>query len=155
MSTMSIPAFHVSDQSIVKGSGDVFIQSRKDAASTGIFSIKLNVHFDPLVDLYPAGSIFIKTDLNDGAKGDFKATSVELINSYGKANPTAYITGRCDGDVRDESKGYRYWILIANNSSDNKEGSPDIAGFAVHDRSGKRIAYGIGPVKGDFIVKAE
>jgi len=95
MSTLSIPAFHVSDISKVKGDGNIFIQSRTDAASSGVFTVRLDVRFDPAADLFPAGTLIIKTDLNDGSKGTFTATSIELINSYGKYNPTVYITGRC------------------------------------------------------------
>ena len=41
--SLSIPAFHVSDQSQVKGRGEVFIASRKDAASSGTFKIEVSV----------------------------------------------------------------------------------------------------------------
>src|SRR5689334_15399146 len=100
MSTLSIPAFHVSDLSKVKGSGEIFIQSRKDAFSAGTFQVKLSVHFDPAVDEYPVGDVNIKVNLTDGSKGDFNSTSIELINSYGKHNPTVYLTGRCKADVQ-------------------------------------------------------
>ena len=156
----SIPAFHVSDLSKVEGSGDVFIDSRKDAVSSGVFGVRLAVHFDPVVDDYPVGTLQIKVDLSDSAKGIFKATSIELINSYGKHNPTVYLTGRClpeasTGTV--QPKGCRFWLMIANNKSGTTaQGTPDIVGFAIHDRSGNRIAYGTGPLKsGDFIVAAK
>ncbi len=80
MSATSIPAFHVSDISKARGSGEVFIQSRKDAVSSGIFSVRLDVHFDPSTDDYPAGSLTIKVDLSDSVKGTFTAASIELIN---------------------------------------------------------------------------
>jgi hypothetical protein len=153
MSSTSIPAFHVSDISKARGSGNVFIESRKDAASSGTFSVDLNVHFDPAADNYPAGSFVIKVDLSDSAKGAFKATSIELINSYGKHNPTVYLTGRCDAETAGSvPKGCRYWLMIANNKKANDpQGTPDIVGFAIHDHNGNRVAYGTGPVKsGDF-----
>jgi hypothetical protein len=154
MSTTSIPAFHVSDISKARGSGDVFIQSRKDTApSSGIFSVRLDVHFDPVPDNYPAGSLIIKVDLSDSVKGAFTATSIELINSYGKHNPTIYLTGRCNVEATGHvPKGCRYWLMIANNKkADDPHGTPDIVGFAIHDCTGTRIAYGTGPVKsGDF-----
>lgn len=153
MST-SIPAFHVSDPSKAKGTGDIFIQSRKDASSSGVFSVRLDVHFDPAVDAYPAGTLFIKCDLNDGVKGAFTASTFELINSYGKVTPTVYLTGQCKADAQTDAKGLRYWIMIANNKkSGDAQGTPDVVGFAVHDNKGNRIAYGTGPVKsGDFDV---
>jgi hypothetical protein len=151
MST-SIPAFHVSDFSKVKGGGDIFIQSRADAVSSGVFTVKISAQFDPAADDYPAGSLTIKTDLSDSVKALFKASSIELINSYGKHNPTVYLTGRCTAESGDAPKGCRYWIMIANNKKANDpKGTPDIVGFAIHDRNGNRVAYGTGPVKsGDF-----
>jgi hypothetical protein len=152
--SLSIPAFHVSDITKVKGSGDVFIQSRKDAVSSGVFTVQLDVQFDPAVHEYPVGSLLIRADLSDGAKGAFRATSIELINSYGKHNPTAYLTGRCADDIQPDAKGCRYWVAIANNRGANQpQGTPDVVGFAIHDRNGNRIAYGMGPVRsGDFEV---
>jgi hypothetical protein len=153
MATVSIPAFHVSDQSAVKGSGDIFIQSRMDAVSSGVFTVKLSVSFNPAIDEYPTGSINIRTDMSDGAKGTFNSTSIELINSYGKHNPSVYMTGRCNDDINPDAKGCRYWLEIVNNKQPNQQGTPDIVGFAIHDRLGNRIAYGCGPVRaGDFEV---
>ena len=157
MST-SIPAFHVSDLSKVKGKGDIFIQSRKDATHTGVFTVSLEVHFDPAVDLYPVivGAFTIRVDLTDSAKGVFVVTTVDLINSFGKYNPTVYLTGRCNDDIQPDAKGCRYWLMIANNKkSDDTQGTADVVGFAVHDNQGNRVAYGTGPVKlggGDFDV---
>ena len=157
--TMSIPAFHVSDLSKVEGKGDVFIASRVSGALTGVFSVTLAapVHFDPAVDDYPAGPVVIKTDLNDSAKATFTATSVELINSYGRANPTVYLTGRCTADIATGAapvKGLRYWLMVADNKAGtDAHGTPDVVGFAIHDRNGTRIAYGTGPVRsGGFTV---
>ena len=157
MSTLSIPAFHVSDISKVEGRGEVFIQSRTGGA-TGTFSMVVNAHFDPATDDYPTGMLSIKVDLSDGAKGVFKATSLELINSYGKHNPTVYITGRCADDIQPNAKGCRFWVIIVDNRGGQtapNAGTPDIIGFAIHDNNGNRIAYGVGPVKpgsGNFTV---
>lgn len=153
MATVCIPAFHVSDKSQAKGQGEIFIQSRKDAVSAGTFSVDLSVQFDPAVDEYPTGGITIKVDMSDGAKGVFISSSIELINSYGKHNPTVFMTGRCKDDINPNAKGCRYWLEIANNKSPLVPGTPDIVGFAVHDNLGNRIAYGCGPVRsGDFVV---
>jgi hypothetical protein len=156
MSTLSIPAFHVSDASRAKGNGDVFILSRKDIASSGVFTVFIDVKFDPAVDQYPAGSVSIKADLSDGAKGTFKATSIELINSYGKHNPTVYITGRCADDAQPDAQGCRFWVMVVHNKNPNAQQTPDVVGFAIHDRNGNRIAYGTGPLRtGDFDVAPE
>lgn len=148
----SIPAFHVSTRSAAKGSGTVFIASRQDAVSSGKFSIKIDMHFDPAVDPYPVGLLSIKTDLSDSADGTYDATSIELVNSYGKHNPTIYLTGQCKTSVT-SAVGCRYWVMIANNKSATQQGTPDIVGFVIHDRNGNRIAYGTGPLEsGDIQV---
>ena len=149
----SIPAFHVSGSSKAKGKGDVFIASRKDAGSTGIFHIEISVHFDPAADDYPTGTLTIKTDMSDSVKGSFTASTIELINSYGQDNPTIYLTGRCKSDTltRAPLHGCRYWVMIANNTKDGK-GTEDIAGFCIHDRNGNRMAYGTGALKGNIEV---
>ncbi|MEO5685697.1 MAG: hypothetical protein ABIQ88_23820 [Chitinophagaceae bacterium] len=153
MST-SIPAFHVSGISKAKGSGDVFIASRQQAGDSGIFHIEINVHFDPATDNYPAGALSIKSDLSDGIKGTFTASSIELINSFGKHNPTIFLTGQCKSDTftRAPLHGCRFWVMVASNTNKEGEGTPDIASFCIHDRNGNRIAYGTGPLKGNIEV---
>lgn len=146
--SLSIPAFHVSDQSKVNGTGDVFISTRKDAASSGVFVVRVSAQFIPGSDPYPVGSLTIKVDLSDGAKGMFTATSIELINSYGKHNPTLYMTGRCNGDGAGIPKGLRYWLMVVDNQTGgNGQGAVDVVGFAIHDNMGNRVAYGTGPLK--------
>jgi hypothetical protein len=143
----SIPAMHVSTFAKVKGDGTVFIASRQDAVSSGKFSISLSVHFDPAVDAYPAGTLTIKSDMSDSAHGSFIATSIELINAYGKHNPTVIITGQCKTDITSSPPvGCRYWVMIANNKSSTATGTPDVVGFLINDRNGNRIAYGMGPL---------
>ena len=155
--SLSIPAFHISDISKVEGLGDVFIASRMDAAASGVFAVRLAVSFNPAVDDYPSGSLTIKADLSDSLRATFTATSFELINSYGKHNPTVYLTGRCSTQpvgTTAPPKGLRYWVMLADNKRPNdSNGTPDVAGFAIHDRTGARIAYGTGPLKsGNFTV---
>ncbi|MEP7375756.1 MAG: hypothetical protein ABI675_20335 [Chitinophagaceae bacterium] len=149
----SIPAFHVSSRSRAEGKGIIFIQSRKDALSSGTFAVGISVHFNPATDDYPSGSIRIKTDLSDSLKASFSSTSIELINSYGKHNPTIDLTGRCRSSAEKSPKGLRYWVMIADNRR-GQEGTPDIVGFVIHDRQGNRVAYGTGPVRsGDIKVE--
>ena len=153
----SVPSLHVSTQSKVKGSAKIFIQSRKDVAHSGVFSIEVSVGFDPAADEYPGGSLVIKADLSDSAKATFTATSVELINSFGKHNPTVVLTGRCkiQMDAAQVPKGCRYWVIIANNKPADVKATPDVVGFVVNDRAGNRVAYGTGPVEsGDLDVAA-
>ncbi len=153
MNSLSIPAFHISTKSFVKGSGQVYIQSRDDNSTSGTFAIEISAGFDPSIDLYPTGQFTLKVDLSDGVRGKFASTTIELINSYGKHNPTVSLTGQCKDSTRPDAQGCRYWIMIANNKGSNREGTPDIVAFAIHDRNGVRIAYGMGPLKiGDITV---
>jgi hypothetical protein len=98
----SIPAFHVSTKSKAEGSGKVFIDTRKDAVSSGIFEFAISPQFTPPTNDYPAGTLKLKIDLSDSAKGTFTSTSIELINSYGKHNPTIFFTGQ--GKMKTVSK---------------------------------------------------
>ncbi|TDH22982.1 hypothetical protein EXU57_18120 [Segetibacter sp. 3557_3] len=117
----SIPAMHVSSRSHAKGGGTIFIQSRTGSpAPTGKFDVRIDVAFDPAVNDYPVlTNLTIRADLTDGQNGIFTATSIELINSYGKHNPTIYLTGRCkyDGQTATHAKGFKYWLMIANNKA--------------------------------------
>lgn len=154
---LSIPAFSVSDISKVSGSGSVFIQSRQDAVRAGVFVVTIDVHFDPAVDLYPTGTVIIRSDLSESLLGSFVATSVDQINSYGRQTPTVFLTGRCTDDIQPTVKGCRYWLMIANNKKNPAQtGIPDVVSFAVHDNKGNLIAYGTGPIRsGDFDVMAK
>jgi len=150
-----IPNLHLSTQSKATGSATVAIVSRADISHTGIFKIEVNVIFDPVSGGYPTGTIKIAVDLSDFLKAIFTSTTVELINSFGKHNPTTIFTGRCKvprENIR-EPNGYKYWVIIADNNNEKETGTPDIVGFVVTDRTGNRIAYGMGPVKnGDLTV---
>jgi hypothetical protein len=139
MSTLSIPAFHISDKSKVKGFGEVYIASRDDANTNGTFSLEINVEFDPSSQDYPTGSLAMKVNLSDGSNGSFQATTIELINSYGKHNPTVVLTGQCKDSLTPDPKGCRYWIMIVNNKNTPQGGTPDILGFAIHDKFGEKI----------------
>jgi hypothetical protein len=155
MAQMSIPAFHVSNKSKVKGDGSVSILSRQSGAITGVFVVGISANFDPSIDDYPIGTLTIEVDLTDGSIGKFTATTVELINSFGRQNPTVCLTGRCKSRVTPAAKGCRYWISLADNKRVDAQGTPDTVSFAIHDRDGNRVAYGTGPVRtGDFHVEA-
>jgi len=152
---LSIPSFHVSTKSQVNGNAEIYIENRKDAASSGKFRLTIDVSFNPVTDAYPVGSFEINVDLSDGLKATFASTSVELINSYGKHTPIVCLTGRCKADVRTKSVGLHYWLMLVDNKQKDSKETQDIVGFAIHDNKGNRIAYGTGPVrKGDIVVIA-
>ncbi|MEJ7586281.1 MAG: hypothetical protein WKI04_01845 [Ferruginibacter sp.] len=136
-------AFHVSGLSKAKGKGNVLVSSPKPALSSGVFHIDMNVSFDPEKDIYPAGTLSIQTDLGDGNKGIFIASTFELINAFAKQDPIIYLTGQCKSNVVPAacSDSCRYWVMIVNNTRNNHR-TPDIVGFCIHDCNGNRVAYG-------------
>lgn len=154
--TASVPNLHVSTKSKVTGAATVVINSRTDRNHAGQFKVKAAVSFDPASDNYPTGTIRIAVDLSDSLKATFTSTSIELINSFGKHNPTIIFTGRCKVALQEEQSepnGCKYWVIIADNTTDSQRATPDIVGFVITDRSGSRIAYGTGPVtEGDLVV---
>ena len=148
--SIQIPNLHTSNKTAVKASAQVFIQRRKVGPLTGTFSVKGALSFDPATDTYPTGTLTISVDLSDSATGVFVATSIEQLDTTGRATPTAYATGRCKADIGDKGLGCRYWIMFADNKQAREEQTPDVISFLVYDRNGKRVAYGTGPVvKGD------
>ncbi len=151
--SIQIPNLHTSNKTAVKVSAQVFIQRRKTGSLTGVFGVKGALAFDPATNTYPAGTLTITTDLSDSVNGVFVATSVEQLDTTGRATPTAYATGRCKADIGDKGLGCRYWIMFADNKQAKDERTPDVISFLVYDRNGKRVAYGTGPVAdGDVAV---
>ena len=156
--TIQISNFHVCDKSKIAGSGKVaLLPNRKDALHSGIFSVKVDVAFDPAVNDYPVGAVRIGVDLSDSFKGSADATSIEQVNSFGKHTPTSVITGRCKVNLEEAGTaplGCRFWLLIANNKTPGQQGTADVVGFVIYDRNGNRVAYGTGPLEGDIVVSA-
>jgi hypothetical protein len=46
-------------------------------------------------------------------------------------------------NLKKQPEGLRFWFMVADNGSKQ---TPTVAGFAIHDRKGDRIAYGTGPL---------
>jgi hypothetical protein len=154
--TIQISNFNISDHSKVAGSGKVSIlPHRKDVVHSGVFGVRVDVHFDPAVDAYPVGTVMIDVDLSDSFKGVATSTLIEQINSFGKHTPTSVISGRCKVDLRENApqpQGCGFWLYIANNKKPNVPGTQDVVGFVIYDRKGDRVAYGTGPLDGDIVV---
>jgi len=154
---MSIPALHVSDVTTIRGDGTVFIANRAGGGASGNFTLTITapISFTPPAPDYPAGSFRLQVDLNDSLKGTYNSTTVDLINSHGGVNPTAFFTGRCKVEAATHSTGLRYWILVANNGTPTAGAQmpPDVVSFGIHDSNGKMVAYGTGPLRsGDLKV---
>ena len=147
--SIQIPNLHTSNrtQVNVREGATVFIARRKDAAPhAGTFKVKGILQFNPATDAYPSGTMKIDVDLNDSVQAVFTITTVEQLDTTGKATPTAYASGRCTADLGPKQAGLRYWIMFCDNKSPNDKETPDIISFLIFDRAGKRVAYGTGPV---------
>lgn len=131
----------------------VTILSRADATHSGTFTVTVSMSCDG--NGYPTGSLTISAiSMTDSAvQGTISATTFEQLTSTGRATPTAYMNGRCvvptsAGNVT----GCHYWIMFADNAKPSTttpapvQQTPDIISFLVIDKTGKRIAYGTGPV---------
>src|SRR4051812_38658024 len=116
--SISIPNLHNSSKTRVSGSAEVFILARQSGAITGTFRVEINATFDPLAADYPSGTVIIRPNMTDSANGVYTATSIELINSFGRDTPVAFLTGRCRAEVAGGAAppiGCKYWIMLANN----------------------------------------
>jgi len=148
-----IPTLQVCNATSAQGEGGVKIASRADISHTGTFRVRLEVKCDP-ADGYPTGTLTIAAiSMSDSiVQGNLTATSFEQMTSTGKHTPTLYVNGRCKAEG---VRGCRYWLLIANNKKATAPGTPDVVSFLVFDGTGKRVAYGTGPLAdGDLEVAA-
>lgn len=146
-----IPTLQVCNYTKVEGKALVKIASRSDAVHTGEFKIIIDLEFDPSDGGYPVGTLEIRgLSMSDSiVQGVISAVTFEQVTSTGKHSPTVYLNGRCKAD---NARGCRFWLMIADNGR-GPDGTPDVVGFLVSDATGKRVAYGTGPVvEGDITV---
>jgi hypothetical protein len=154
--SITIPNLHNSSKSRISGNAEVFISARQGVGLPGTFKVEINVNFDPAGMDYPFGTLTISTNLSDSINSLYTGSTIELINSYGKDTPIAYVVGRCKpNDVVGAATpiGCKYWIMLANNKQPAQQQTPDIIAFAITDRNNVRVSYGAGPVRsGDILV---
>lgn len=143
-----IPTLQACNPTKVAGKAEVFIQART-GGTMGTFTVVIKLSCDPAGAGYPSGILEMKVDMSDSAiTGALVATTFEQITTTGKHTPTIYLNGRCKAE---KVRGCRYWMMLADNKKANAKGTPDVVGFLVFDATGKRVAYGTGPVaKGDI-----
>jgi hypothetical protein len=146
-----IPTLQVCNSTKVEGKAAVKIGSRQDSMHPGIFDVRIEAKCDPGELPYPDGMLEIQINMSDSLiQGLVKVTEFEQLTSTGKHSPTAYLTGRCKTE---RFRGCRFWMMLADNKTEDERGTPDVIGFLIFDGNGKRVAYGTGPVvKGDIDV---
>jgi len=150
-----IPTLQVCNPTKVTGKAYVKIDSRKDAAHNGTFSVIIDPNNPIRCDAsgYPAGSFkIVGLSMSDSAlQGDIAVTSIEQVTTTGKHTPTVYLNGRCKAE---KLEGGRIWMMLVDNKKPKDKGTPDIISFLIFDKTGKRMAYGTGPVvEGDITVE--
>src|SRR5437016_6306170 len=98
--SIQIPNLHTSNRTRAdaREGATVIIRRRKDANHAGEFTIRGTLQFDPAADDYPSGSMELRVDLSDSAKGVFVVKTVEQLDTTGKHTPTVYASGRCIAD---------------------------------------------------------
>ena len=148
-----IPTLQVCNPTGVAGHAAVVIQTRKDATHSGKFTIRIEVTCEPGGSGFPAGGFGMVVDMSDSLiTGTIDSSSLEQVTTTGKHSPTAYLNGRCRAD---NVRGCRFWLMLADNKQPGTKGTPDVIGFLIFDGTGKRVAYGTGPVvEGDIHVAA-
>jgi hypothetical protein len=128
----------------------VTILSRVDPTHTGTFTVTVSMSCD--ANGYPTGTLNISgiSMTDSSVQGTVTATTFEQLTSTGMATPTAYLNGRCTFPTAAGLGAGHYWIMFADNkrlvTPAPVQTTPDIISFLVIDKSGKRIAYGTGPV---------
>jgi hypothetical protein len=153
-----IPTLQVCNQTTVNGGGLVKIVRRADAGHSGTFKVEVELRCDP--SGYPAGTVRITSlSMSDSiVQGNITSTLIEQVTSTGKHTPTAYINGRCNAQGPAGAApitGCRFWIMFADNKLQTEQQTADVVSFLVFDGTGKRVAYGTGPVvEGDIRVGA-
>lgn len=154
--SIQIPNLHTSNRNKAKFDAVVRIARRQDAVHSGVFRVRGSFSFDPATTDYPACSLSIDVDLSDSIKGTFVSKDVQQLDTTGKHTPTLFASGKCtlDGEDSRQFRGCRYWLLLADNTRSPRDGAPDVVSFPIFDRTGKRVAYGTGPVeKGDIVIQ--
>lgn len=151
--SIQIPNLHTSNATRASvNHAMVVLSARKDATHSGQFVVDGDLRFLSS-DAYPTGNLSIRIDLSDSAKGVVNIKTVEQLDTTGKHTPTAFATGRCNVDLDTRAVGCRYWLMLVDNRAASGGGTPDVIGFLIFDRNGRRVAYGTGPVvKGNVTV---
>lgn len=156
--SVQIPTLQVCSQTKISANAFVRIESRIDAAHSGMFVLRGDLSCDPKGSPYPTGSLGISgLSMSDSTvQGDIVFTTYEQVTTTGKHSPMAWVNGRCktQNAAGVVIEGCHYWLMMANNNNQFQNGkTPDIVSILVFDATGKRVAYGTGPtVDGDVTI---
>ena len=142
------------------GTPQLFIPSRAGGGFTGTVNFRVSAGCD--TNGFPTGSVTLfGLSMSDSpAEGFIQSGQIDQITFTGWDNPTAFVSGQCRAQVPSffgtaNMVPCHFWILFAHDSGPNDStvgGGPDIVSFLVVDQTGKRLAYGTGPVGGGNIL---
>jgi hypothetical protein len=121
------------------------LENRKDAKPSGQFSLTFDLGCSGASSDVQVRNLEIHTDeLADTDQGIERAISkdgpVKLVTIGPAMAPTVFVSGPCLGP-----NGCQFWLMLVDNGSDSGK-VPALVSFLVSDRSGKRLAYGTGPI---------
>jgi len=147
---VQIPTLQVCNQTKVAAQAWVQIEARVDAFHSGTFLLRGDLFCDASPSGYPTGTlgVFGLSMSDSTVQGDILFTTFEQVTATGKHTPTAWVNGRCKAQDASGAAivGCRYWLMVADNARAPGGRTPDIVSLFVVDGTGKRIAYGTGPV---------
>lgn len=145
---VQIPTLQVCNQTKMTAQAWVHIDSRADAVHSGTFLLRGDLFCDAAS--YPTGAlgVFGLSMSDSTVQGDIVFTTFEQVTATGKHTPTAWVNGRCKAQSASGAAivGCRYWLMVADNVPAPGGRTQDIVSIFVVDGTGKRIAYGTGPV---------
>ncbi len=122
---VQIPTLQVCNATKMEANAYVRIESRIDAAHTGLFILRGKLACSPTNTLnpYPAGALeILGVDMSDSTiQGDIKLTTFEQVTSTGKHSPTMWVNGRCEAA---QIAGCRYWLMVVDNTNGQNGKTP-------------------------------
>jgi hypothetical protein len=131
-------------------------ESRRDAQHSGRFQVTMDLGCSGDTAEVRVSNLEIHAqelaDNDPGIDQVISADGAVRLFSIGEAmTPIMFISGACRGGG---PNGCQFWLMLADNGSDRAK-APDLVAFLVSDRSGKRLAYGTGPIQqGDISIQA-
>jgi hypothetical protein len=151
---VQIPPLLVGNNTQVKGKATV------NLGVQGSFMLEIDVRCDQTTNGFPKGSLnftvpttgesLLQGPLTVGERAN--PVYFNQLTSTGNKAPTAFLLAMCEGTTTKPVFHGWIWIMIADNKLSGSK-LPDIVSFLVLDTSGKRVAYGTGPVtSGDLTV---
>jgi hypothetical protein len=151
---LTLPAMQDCRNTHVAGLTGGVWESRRDAQHSGRFQVTMDLGCSGDASEVQVRNLEIHAqELADNDAGIERVISddgvVRLVSIGPAMTPTAFVSGPCRGGG---PNGCQFWLMLVDNGSDLAK-APDLVAFLVSDRSGKRLAYGVGPIlQGDLSI---